>query len=385
MCKFLKSFNFHLHLFIGYLLYYTPCAYSDIWKGENVENINNRRQKVLQFDHKIRFETQMYGLNVNSPMNETQAMGVAFLGGVHAEFSKQLQFIFQGGLYLETGAQKSTLLNEYAPEKDLLLYEARGIYRPFKSLTLEGGAINQSYLDSPLFLDKLAFLGTRQKLEFNLWANSNVVLDFTQLVPDNKTMVNRIGSIKEGTPKLFIERIALSQKIYKSQLEFYGLYFSYRDVSEGIAEQSRLMGNTVKGIGEDSYFSYQYEGIGLGTRIKQEFGNWSGVLGLDYIRNNYAPINRDESIRTFIGASYKHIVLQLGTFRNESDASIAYYNDKDYGHSGMKGKFGTLSYLIPYSELSLKLDYYTATPLENALERSKQDVTFISISRKYEL
>ena len=191
--------------------------------------------------------------------------------------------------------------------------------------------------ESPLLVAKVPFAGLKQTFNFGSFSFSA-----QQAIPSNNHLAKRIGTIETGTPSFRIETLSLKlgkKHTFKMDIS----HFSFRDLSSGISEKSKVLGNSVEGNGAGSRFTYGFDGYNLAFNTSFILTGYQLELGGHYLYNEKAPEKRNRGHLVFLALKGNQFGASIEQFRNESDSSPAFYNNKNYGHNNMSGQALILS------------------------------------------
>ena len=260
-------------------------------------------------------------------------------------------------------------------------------YRGIKNLDLRAGIFNmdllsdyeprgktplnhfyKSSLSMPLLMSDWPFIGFSQKYSYLPRAVSPFVDDmffiFRETIPSGAASLNRFEQIKD-IPQFFMGSLFArgeSPIPYAQQIGWIGgdtisftggfTGFYFRNLSPDMAAAGRIYGNTVKRHYTGGYteFKHGFYGIHLNggayfnlvPELDLEFKTaflWN--LGAGKAEGEDSANNKGQSF--YLGL---HIPLvsnkvylnpSLERFVNQSDASVAYYNSREYGHSNRHG------------------------------------------------
>lgn len=216
-------------------------------------------------------------------------------------------------------------------------------------LNVQFGAINQSFLQSPLLLANIPFPSIVENIELFKGEEHSLSLNVQQAIPTTFSDKHSIYTQSLAKmPFLFTTSVFWDydpKSYYKITLN--STFFHYNPLPSDIALASKFYGNTV--THQPSVFKYRYTGLYIGLEPSfQIFPNLGIKLKAHYIRNiretaeNYnqgllyslqIPFDITENIRLTPVFEY---------FRNQPDSSVAYYNSERYGHSNRTGFVGEL-------------------------------------------
>ena len=244
------------------------------------------------------------------------------------------------GLILEAGSHKALQSQEYKPNQKVYMSEGSLRLTPFDQVQIKAGAINQKEYESPLLLTDTAFIGFQEKI-FHNFGDVEIYFKAEQMIPNNETLTNRLGSVDEGTPTFYMETAGLLLKTQKIKFHFHLSRFGYSRLSNGVADQSRYMGNSIGGlIGPgNARFIYNYQGFNLFSQFSVNFyGESHAYIKGQYLHNQEAPNGRNNGILGVLGLKIeKRFEIWGDVFENQDDTAPAFYNDKFYGHNNRRG------------------------------------------------
>ena len=275
-------------------------------------------------------ETQVRVFGLNSQ--------VAFTHG----FAPMLDAKVNIGISLEVGSHKvsALALDEFKPGQRIFISEGSLRFKPFEKLQIKAGAINQKEYDSPLFLTETVFVGVQEKFSYNYEKMFDAYFKAEQMIPGNHTLTNRLGAVDEGTPHFFLETVGLQIERKSFTFHTHLSHFSYAQLSNGVAQKSRFMGNQVGGkTGPDASFLYNYQGLNGFVELEGYiYKNYKIGFKGQLLRNRRAPSGRNTGHLLKVGLGLEESFdVWLDVFRNESDTTPAFYNSKIYGHNNRKG------------------------------------------------
>jgi hypothetical protein len=292
-------------------------------------------------------------------MDDDQASARVFGTGLDINYifklSESVTSVIRGGVLLETGSNNSLNLKEFSPERELVLYEANLRFRPtlIPILELDLGSLSLSRYNSPLLLGHSVFMGLNERLK--LGSDYNIQLEAVQAIPNNQTLASRSGGIEEGTPSFLMERVSVNLGGDLLALSVSASHFKFNNLSGEVANQSRFMGNDIGGSSLTSYFIYEFEGYNSTLKLGlNQTGFFKINIDAEYLFNDKAPDGQNSGLLAKGTLLFGDFGLGMSYFRNEKNASPAYYNSKYYGHNNKKGLGVNLSILNMFESFDLK-------------------------------
>lgn len=325
-----------------------------------------------------------YATGVESTRMEARTMGVGLDIITRREISPELHFLVDAGLRLENGSHKALDLAEFSPNQQVLLNEGLLLYKPWSFLHLQVGGLNQRHFSSPLFIDQVVFVGAGQQLVLE-WGEYQFYLKLQQLIPNNRNLSTRLGSIDEGTPQFLSETLGINLAGDLLSLKLEGTMFAFTKLSPSVAHQSRFMGNSVTGIASDSArFNYTYQGTNVFGEMKWFFSDQSHLeLQGQYLFNRKAPNDRNTATMARLGLNLSPVFTGIAIFESQSDSTIAFYNSKSLGHTNRKGWALDLGLSMKSGDFSLS--WSQTNPLQSNIFQSKADIINFNYTHRFKV
>jgi hypothetical protein len=354
----------HLALVLLYLLISSPVVASSNWN--------------------IEAQQSFYATGVESKRMEARTMGVGLDLITQREISPELFFKVDAGVRLENGSHKALDLAEFSPNQQVLLNEGLLLWKPWDFLDLQVGGLNQRHFSSPLFIDHVVFVGAGQQLLLK-WGDYQFYLKLQQLIPNNRNLSTRLGSIDEGTPQFLSETLGINLAGDLVSLKIEGTMFAFTKLSPSVAHQSRFMGNSVSGVASDSArFNYTYQGTNVFGEMKWFFGEQSHLeFQGHYLFNRKAPDDRNTAMMARAGLQLSAWSSGLALFESQSDSTIAFYNSKALGHTNRKGFAVDLGLSMKNGDFSLV--WARSNPLQNNIFQSKADIISLNYTHRFKV
>lgn len=323
----------------------------------------------------------LYAQSVAGDRAEAQVAGTSLTLLAAHSLGPQLKVHFDTSLRLENGSHKSLDIEEFAPEQQVLLNNAELNYKPLDWLEIQAGVLNQKHFKSPLFIESTAFVAARETIKLTRGAHS-FYASIQQAIPNNQNLSERLGSIDQGTPSLFTETIGHRYRHNAFTSDVALTSFGLRNLSNSVAHQSRFMGNSVVGIGQDSAeFNYKFQGLniyfGIWMALSQQ---WSLNLDGHWTKNRKVPESRSSATWSEASLNFNNWSFKAQYIRSESDASVAFYNDKTLGHNNVEGGGLGLSYKGPWGKL--ELDALQTTPIEQNIFQERATIVMLELNQE---
>jgi len=334
---------------------------------------------VENLDYSLRADS--YASLVDSTQVESRVVGLYLHLDSQYKLAPSVSFKLLGGALLETGTDRSLWLSEFSPDQQVVLEEAKFVWQPLSYFNLHLGALNQREYDLPTLVSDSAFVGAREEFKVGLGDSRSLSLLSQQALPSNQTLSNRLGNVESGTPKFFFHRLGLDLDGDLVALSAYAGLFEYSDLSEGVAQRSRFLGNSVLGVSaNNATFLYSYKGHFYGGSLKW-YINEDIDIGLKghLLENSDAPSRRSRARFGELSFHYHLATFSVASFRLESDASVAFYNNKIMGHNNREGLLFT--HLYKASLFDLKIQYSTSDIISASPYQGKQTAILIALSK----
>jgi len=305
------------------------------------------------------WKAAIYGRSTDDSLSSSRTVGLAGFVRANHEFSESLDARILGGILLETGSSSALFTNEFEPRSRIVLQEASLRWRIIRSLSLRLGAIDQHHHQSPLLIDSGTFPAAMLALDHR-YKNWFFHLDTQGAIPTSRTLSTRATG-KENTPLLFTQKAIAGwddkSSGFRAQLR--ATHFQFRDLTRGMARDSRFYGNEIAGIGAASRFVYKYEGFEAGPDLVVPLGSrltWR--LGGSFLQNGQGPRGHDRGIYGYTDATFKadsfSLMPRLEWYRNESDSAPAFYSSASFGHNNRTGIGGALRLALPKAGLEIE-------------------------------
>lgn len=342
---------------------------------------SNASQFAWTKDWKLKANTNFYAYSIEGKRSEAQIGGIGLNIQVENKIGENLHFYADAGVRLENGSHKSLDVAEFSPNQQVLLNEGHMYTKFFDSLTLKLGAINQGHFHSPLFIDANAFMGAQETWQVK-WGEYSFYLQAQQLIPNNRNLSTRLATIDEGTPKFFSETLGLNLGGNVAQLDLALSLYAFSNLSNSVAHQSRFMGNSVAGIGTDAAeFVYSYKGSNARAQLWFEVAQLFALrLTGHYTKNSQAPSARDTAMLMRASLEFSRWTFFGQWFESESDASVAFYNDRFLGHNNRRGQGVGLSF--DEGKGKIQLDLIQSRPIEFNIFQDKSTNVLLRFSRE---
>ena len=237
------------------------------------------------------------------------------------------------------------------------------------------GQIAQDFLQAPLLVTDRTFPSVILNYSPGEFYNFKTKFIFQSSIPDNaEESVRRETQIIKGLPSFVTVSAFLESSKFPLTLTHYFsnhlTLFHYYNLSQAVAQRSRIYENAIERTGSDSKFRYDYYGFHNHSNFKLVLSHFVGAeLGFEYLNNLGAEFYNNEGVRFYTKASYNYQDLlewkgTLERFINQSNSSVAYYNSEFYGHNARKGYAVRLECFFYDSGLSVGAYFVRTSPID---------------------
>jgi hypothetical protein len=282
----------------------------------------------------------LYGRSTDDTLSSSRMVGPYALMRLQHKFTPDFEANLEGGLRVEVGSSSSLFTNEFEPKSKFLLSEASFTWRMLGPFSIRAGALNQAHHESPLLVDGGTFPAAIAALDFRgtAW---HFHLDGQAAIPTSQNLSSKsVG--KEPTANLLTQKAILGYDDQEWMFKLRASHFEFRNLTRGIAQDSRFYGNTVLGITNSARFFYDYEGYEAGGDIRIPLeSQLSWTLGSSLVLNRRGPKNADEGRYFYSKFTWQDddikITPSVEWYRNEADSAPAFYTSSEYGHNNRRG------------------------------------------------
>ena len=332
------------------------------------------------------WRTHIEGSALSSHESRERLMKVRLYGRFQLEMTPYLTAEFEPYLVMTEGEIQSRFTR---PESGIEMQHGFLRWSPVDGASLQLGAIDQSYLDSPLLVASRPFLSALMGY-LHIKDSYEVQGIFEMSMPSAVNTFRRQNEIA-GTPyftSLFIYTEWLPGNVYSFRGHLTGFHFS--PMPAFIAHQSKLYGNTITGVASSARFAYPYYGANfdISSQIRLT-GNHYLSLGYNGIINMAAPLDRAWGERIYAvwdadAGSLAKLYCRAEYFYNNSDTAPAYFNSEVYGHNDRKGFLLEFKTFLPKGNFELGMRYVQSKPVrESSLLPAKENSFQVFVSSRY--
>jgi hypothetical protein len=339
----------------------------------------------VQPESKLGWKAALYGRSTDDTFSSSRTVGIA--GVIRAEhpISDSLIAHFLGGALLESGSSSSLFTNEFEPRSRLFLQEASLKFAPLNFASVKAGALDQRHHSSPLLLDGGTFPAALLSLDpaTGPWV---LHLDAQAAIPTSQSLSTRATG-KENTPTLFTQKLIAGFSDESFRGTFRATHFEFKDLTRGVAQDSRFYGNTITGVGPASRFVYRFEGFEFGPDFVLPLGSSLDFnLGASALRNTAGPANSNQGLYGYGGFRWKGKKLSLAPklewYRNEADSAPAFYSSAKFGHNNREGAGASVRMELP--QLHFDVKYHRSKLLEpRTFQKNRFDYLELTVEIPY--
>jgi len=306
---------------------------------------------------KIEWKAALYGRSTDDTFSSSRTVGIAGVLRAEHALSDSLSAFFLGGALLESGSSSSLFTNEFEPRSRLFLQEASLKFSPFNFASVKAGALDQRHHGSPLLLDGGTFPAALLALDpaTGPWV---LHVDAQGAIPTSQSLSTR-STGKENTPTLFTQKLIAGYSDESFHGTLRATHFEFKNLTRGVAQDSRFYGNTITGVGTASRFVYRFEGFELGPDFTLPLSSAIDFnLGASALRNTAGPANSNQGLYGYAGFSWKGEKITLAPkvewYRSDADSAPAFYSSAKFGHNNREGTGGSVRLELPQVHFDVK-------------------------------
>lgn len=327
---------------------------------------------------------------VEGALNEATLFGLS----LYLDFKHQLNDFINikaiGGVSLETGESEDKYSGRtFRPTNSLGLKHASLEIRPFDLFSFEIGAINQSYHNNPLFLTNTAFVAAREILSYEV-KNWTIEVDMIQAIPSNYSLSQKLENVEEGSSRFFNEKVRVIGAGDSIDFDASLGHFAFDKLNSSIAYNSRLLGNTVSGVGA------------VNNKFQKKYLGWNGDLSVSYKDMKFVNVSFEAAVHknqkadagkgrgylfgpVFTSKTFENkFRFALKVLRNEADSTVAYYSSKYTGQTNREGLLAGISVFNKAMELEYGVDTYFTKPIDSNSFQEEEKIINFSLRKSYD-
>lgn len=339
---------------------------------------------------KAKVEFSMVATNLDSKNNKSSVLNSSLGLSTTVKIASELKANFDGEFVFGTGSSNSVYENNRVTEYNGTNLKDAYLSYNFKDLIiLKAGAINQKAQQAPLVVGTKSFLALSEEINVTF---SEVQISFgaTQAKPKSTSNKDGIGEVDEGSPLFAREYIRAKSENDSLTLQATVGHFAYDKLSADAAYNSQFYGNSVMGQTKTSA-EYIYSFVGWDFELETKFHltkNYDLIGEFHHTLNTAAPTGKNRSQAILAGLSYERgnwkTTLAHALIRIESNATPAIYLNSSF-ENNYNTQVSTLGFENSQSDLSVKLKYRRATPIDFNFYQEKTQTIELELRKGYEI
>ena len=339
----------------------------------------------------LRWKMSVGGESFANDKEQAQTTGFGLVGDLRQILLPGLELKVRAKMDLESGYAQSQF-GDNTPQSGVRLDEAYVQYKPFSTVVLQGGAINQEHLNAPLLVNAQPFPGALEKITLG---NHSYMVEAKaeQAIPTSTTLSTQAVS-SEASPTFMTQTLTLQAKPFDKTLllKAFGTHYTFTGLPSSVALQSETYGNTIVEMGPNtSAFAYNFDGWLGGGEIKWQITDhfaWR-VDGYAFqnmkVASSYGQA-QDASTSFDIGLIHSiTLTPKAEVFFIDSDATPGFYNDSSYGHTNREGWAADLSAKFDEAKFKVGLRYVDADVINANLLQSRQQFMMLRFETYHDL
>lgn len=327
----------------------------------------------------------IFGRSTDDSLSTSKEAGGSFVVDLNWAFNDSVLTHFRGGTILSAGSSSALFTDEFRPGSILFLTEAKLQWNVYKPFFLTAGAVNQTAIATPLLFSGNTFPSAIAEFKWDIgeWR----INAFSQAAIPTGSGLSTRSTGKEEAPLVYTQTAQFTwgkdkenwnseflSKVMAAQAAIRITHFDFRNLTHGMAQDSRFYGNSVRGVAAGSTFIYEYEGWEIGPKATIPLTeNFSFNLGASWVKNSLGPAASNQGQYAFAGFIVKGSNFAVRPvaeyYKNEADSSPAFYTSKDFGHNNRRGFGGMLTVDLynPAIKINLRIrnsELITAQPFQ---------------------
>ncbi len=313
------------------------------------------------------WKTRIEGSFLRNNESRESLMKVKLFGKFNLSLTPNLTAEFEPYLTMTEGEVQSRFTR---PESSIEMRQGFLRYQLTESISWQAGSIYQGYLDAPLLIANRSFLSS-----FLGYFYMNDVYEVQSILqvsmPSVVNTFKRYSEIANTSyfNSLFVYGEWLPSDYYSFRGHVTGFHFT--ELPAFIAHQSKLYGNTVKGVGSSAQLIYPYYGVNfdISSQLRMT-GNIYTSLGYNGLINlGGSPLENSWGERIYVvcdisSGQWAKIYLRGEYFYNNSDTAPAYFNSEAYGHNDRKGFLMEVKTFLPNGNFEVGVRYVVSRPVQ---------------------
>jgi len=336
------------------------------------------------------WKTHVEGSILKNIEGRERLMKIKLYGKFNLKFNSYLSGEFEPYLVIKEGE----IQKRYIQSESSVIQMRQGFFqlKPLDGFSVQIGAINQEYLNSPLLVSDHTFLSALFGY-LHIKEKYEVQTVIQQSMP---SVVNSFKRINEITNSPYLTSWFNYGELIPS--DFYSFKghitaFYFNNLPSFIAHQSKTYGNTVENLKSSAQFKYSYYGINVDFSPQVRISpNAYFSFGYNYLINFGAPVDLSWGERIYttldmnLWQSVK-LLSRLEYFFNNADSAPSYFNSEIYGHNDRYGFLGEVKAFFPKGNFELGFRYVLSNSIQRKdmapHMRDRQHSVMIFISSRY--
>ncbi len=330
--------------------------------------------EIADFKLKSFWKSSMEGSFLNNSIqgDRERLMKIKLHGKFNIEWSSFISVEFEPYLVISQG---ETQYRRFIKSESSPIQMKNGFLhiRPINGMSLQFGAVDQSFLSSPLLVsdDQTFVSAVAGYLYMKDTYEIQVVVQGA--MPSIVNTFKRYSEIAK-TPyftSLFVYGEWLPSRLISFKGHATG--FSFTSLPSFIAHSSKLYGNSITGNQTLARFEYPYYGTDMDISSQIKLGSKFYLsVGYNGLINLGAPLDKSWGERIYASLdtdvlSFAKVYSRFEYFYNSSDSAPAYFNSEMYGHNNQKGFMTELKAFFPKGNFETGFRYVLSQPITPSL------------------
>lgn len=359
--------------------------------GADKSLLDLKRSSLKDSSLKLFFKSDF--INQDSQLNKANQFQVKAGADYSLKINNFTTFDIVSAIKLEAGNSNSLFNNnEFEAKNDISLGKAELKFDVTENVTIKAGAISQEEIEHDLLIARSAFVGLSESFKLK-GKTFEFKISAQQTIPNNRNYSNRLDKVEEGTAKFFTESVSFKYKLNDFEIKSISSHFAFDNLSNSVAAISRYNGNSVRAFdSRNGEFLYSY--IGWAQTLKGSLSitnNFSLSSKIEYVENTAAPEkNKANAINlaAHLSTSGKEYVLSVEKFKNEADASVAFYGSSRYRKNNAEGSIVSAMFFDHKDQIKVEMGYISSKEIEeNSIPNTRDEdkIVFIMLGKAYDI
>lgn len=352
----------------------------------NISTLPKKDKKTLDDKLKTEWRLRMSGSSFNDDRSQSKSVDFRLDFKSIYNLTSNLQVDIQPSFRLVTG-QSQTIDGADKMDNKILLNHAAIHFMPFYFSKFSAGALSQRYMHTSLLIDDLAFPAARA-VGLTRGSQIETSVSLETAIPTSTSLSTNTKEL-EATPSL--NTVALSMKWGTTDLFLKSSigYFLYNNLPSSVAQQSMLLGNSVRNFSEANYsFIYEHQGFEISSELQVPVTKNFEVTALaEYLKNERATDEDGTAFKVQLGTNI-HITSSIGWslkgfyFQVAPEAAVAYFNSRGY-QTNRQGYGLDTSIAFKPENFKLGIQYYESEVLYKNPAQSHDKSVMLRLETSY--